>query len=454
MDKKLRALKMNLKLDSSRGRVIDMMVRFQNLVDENGWHDAFEGDDGQKRKAKYLLNAIEPAGLKELMKRVVQRQPKFLSRPMALGVVLEEKAESWDEVIGIANSLQQQPNRPMKKRNRPGQVKNEGGEEKRKKPKNEEEATKDKGKKLKCFNCVEVGHPAFKCPAKLSKDEVFQLLKKKDNKYTKPSKYPFVCRLGSRVDEGKQVEVRISDSLYFPAILDSGATDVSLIPRGIADQAMEKDPTIERETMSEPVTLRLGDNVTEVLATEAVTVDLCLRTCAGEVVMWLIWDVPSDEIILGSNLLKELGIEPKTALDVLIRRHGASDDETESQTEIEEPSGTVRRVGGHREESAMLARTHCGVRSDVKLEVDAMLKRAEDNGLPPEWRNKLEDLVYRYKDAWQVRLGPEPPAKVEPFVTELKPNAEPVKCKARQYKPEDSEFLQNFIDELLKYGLV
>ena len=32
----------------------------------------------------------------------------------------------------------------------------------------------------------------------------------------------------------------------------------------------------------------------------------------------LIWDVPSDEIILGGDLLTELGIEPKTALDALI----------------------------------------------------------------------------------------------------------------------------------------
>jgi hypothetical protein len=55
---------------------------------------------------------------------------------------------------------------------------------------------------------------------------------------------------------------------------------------------------------------------------ESVTVDIRLKTKAGELIIrkrrCLIWDVPSDEIILGGDLLKQLGIDPKKALDTLI----------------------------------------------------------------------------------------------------------------------------------------
>ena len=116
--------------------------------------------------------------------------------------------------------------------------------------------------------------------------------------------------------------MKICEGLYVPGILDSGATDISLIPLRIAQLAMKNDPSITAERLKEPIRLRLGDSRTEVEATECVRLDIGLRTRAGEIVSrqrkCLIWDVPSDEIILGGDLLTELGIEPKTALDALI----------------------------------------------------------------------------------------------------------------------------------------
>src|SRR5690349_10818032 len=84
---------------------------------------------------------------------------------------------------------------------------------------------------------------------------------------------------------------------------------------------MMNDSSITLQGLPEPVRLRLGDKETELRATDVVCVNLRLRTKAGELItrkrQCLIWDVPSDEIILGSDLLEALGIEPKTALDAL-----------------------------------------------------------------------------------------------------------------------------------------
>ena len=116
--------------------------------------------------------------------------------------------------------------------------------------------------------------------------------------------------------------VRINDSLYFPAILDSGAIGVSHIPRSLAQRVMQNDPTVMLLKLPKPVRLTLGDHKTEILATDFVCVNLRLRTKAGELItrrrQCVIWDVPSEEIILGSDLLEALGLEPKSALDALI----------------------------------------------------------------------------------------------------------------------------------------
>ena len=145
--------------------------------------------------------------------------------------------------------------------------------------------------------------------------------------------------------------MRISKGLYVPGILDSGATDVSLIPLRKAQMVARKDPTIRTERLKEPIRLRLGDNRTEVEATECVRLDIRLRIKAGKIVTrqrkCLIWDVPSEEIVLGGDLLRELGIEPTTALAALIvrKRQKTSDDRTQG----EEPLS--RRIEENEEEN-------------------------------------------------------------------------------------------------------
>ena len=41
-----------------------------------------------------------------------------------------------------------------------------------------------------------------------------------------------------------------------------------------------------------------------------------------------------------------------------------------------------------------------------------------------------------------------------PFVTKLLPNVRPYRCKSRRYTPEDSQFLIQFTNELVKNGLI
>ena len=51
-------------------------------------------------------------------------------------------------------------------------------------------------------------------------------------------------------------------------------------------------------------------------------------------------------------------------------------------------------------------------------------------------------------------MGPDAPAKVTPFITTLKSDAKPYKCHPRKYSLEQSEFLKNFTDDLVKNGFI
>jgi hypothetical protein len=65
----------------------------------------------------------------------------------------------------------------------------------------------------------------------------------------------------------------------------------------------------------------------------------------------------------------------------------------------------------------------------------------------------MELLIVR-KDVFRIKLGSDAPASVTPFVTNLEPNARAVRCKARHYSNDQSDFLKEFTDTLVKYGLI
>ncbi|KAL2622015.1 hypothetical protein R1flu_002220 [Riccia fluitans] len=106
---------------------------------------------------------------------------------------------------------------------------------------------------------------------------------------------------------------KINEGSFVPAVLDSGAMEVCLIPKRIAKDAIRSGTEIE--PLDPPVRLRLGDNETEIVATEAITAVIRLKKKVGELITrkhrCLIWEVPSDEIILGGDFLKQLGIDPE-----------------------------------------------------------------------------------------------------------------------------------------------
>ena len=455
------------------GRVMKLVSDFEDVVTKNGWETSFEGREGNKLEVKFLLAAVRPYALRQKMQQLVNVvEPRLQKNPDDFLERLKEKVLSHVE-------WEDSEERPAKKkrtdsgghatklgRGRDGDTIAKGGGHKRKYteshgPRAPPKIDKKKGSKLICYNCEKPGHPVFACPEKLSKAQVAQVLedRRKKNTEQKKSDYVLVCRMArNSEDEKNRLMAQISEGSFVPAVLDSGTTEVCIISRTIANEAIRKSD-LKIEKLDPPVKLRLGDNETEVESTDAVTADIRLKTKAGELITrknrCLIWDVPNDEIILGGDLLKQLGIDPQTALDTLMIESRPNNNSEENKQKNEDfTEEYVKEI--QPKLPSVCEEDDIGAESPEEIEssLQDLIKRATDNGLPEQWQKQLILLIRKYKSVWRKSLGPDPPVKVTPFVTQLKPNVTPFRCKARRYSPEDSEFLRKFIDELLKYGLI
>jgi hypothetical protein len=85
------------------------------------------------------------------------------------------------------------------------------------------------------------------------------------------------------------------------------------------------------------------------------------------------------------------------------------------------------------EEGSLESDTEIGELSAEELEssIEDMINKAAEKGLPKLCQQKLSMLIKTYKSVWRKCLGPDPPANVTPFVTQLKPSVEPYRCKKK-----------------------
>ncbi|KAJ0408589.1 hypothetical protein P43SY_008936 [Pythium insidiosum] len=96
-----------------------------------------------------------------------------------------------------------------------------------------------------------------------------------------------------------------------------------------------------------------------------------------------------------------------------------------------------------------------GARDDEKIRkaIEDMVQRAIEEGFPVARIERLRTVISMY-DIWRVKLGDDPPARVEPLKVRLKKNAVPYKSKARKYSPELQRFLEDFNEQLVNLGWV
>ena len=67
IERKMKKMKMNLRIESPGLRITDLYVQFNKVVKENGWKHNFSDEDGKQMKIRFLVNSIERLELKKMI---------------------------------------------------------------------------------------------------------------------------------------------------------------------------------------------------------------------------------------------------------------------------------------------------------------------------------------------------------------------------------------------------
>jgi len=91
---------------------------------------------------------------------------------------------------------------------------------------------------------------------------------------------------------------------------------------------------------------------------------------------------------------------------------------------------------------------------EIQAEIQKTLKRAADAGMTPNNVKKCEALMQKHIDIFRIKLGPDQPAKVDPYRLTLKENHRPFRCTQRRYAPAQKVFIESTIRSLERIGAI
>jgi hypothetical protein len=222
-------------------------------------------------------------------------------------------------------------------------------------------------------------------------------------------------------------------------IEDSGST-TTLIPHAFAKKAELKIHLYPCPSFGNSSVLK---NKVRLIGKSTST--LSLMTLAGQVVIRNvpveITDDDMEEILLGNDLLKTLGINVTSMVDDRSGKfYDMGFDPNDPELEPNLPAAPME-FGENNEEE---------VRKALHKLVDEALKK----GLPEEFESKWRELLQDFADVWRIKMGNDPPAKVPPMKVHWNPEtAQPIRYKARRFPLIHRQFMDRMCDKLERFGM-
>lgn len=91
---------------------------------------------------------------------------------------------------------------------------------------------------------------------------------------------------------------------------------------------------------------------------------------------------------------------------------------------------------------------------DVQQAIESTVEHARQAGMSEKGLTDGRALLKEYRDILRIRLGPDPPANVYPFIIQLKPSYIPARAPQRRYAPRQNAFISSTIRQLEKVNAV
>ena len=433
------SLKLNLKL-KPKARVIDLVQQLETLIEIHNWQRFFYGTkEGIKNYVEFLVDVLKPKAFKEEMVSYIR---------------FNNPAAQSDHTILVDHMLKVVENFEHYLREFDRNIKPSDGPRGFKRASPNSNLNRSEAKKprtaITCLKCHNVGHHMKVCPQHPSVAEQkklieqYKLQKQSDynnkNKSKTGSRYIKLARIfdSSQNEAGTVKAALAGGSVVCDAILDSGA-DATIISGRLCAKLTKLIPDLIIHNLQEKITLEMPNGHTTIID-QSLDIDIMLQTRMGQLIVQkqhcLIWNDLNEDLLLGNDMLSALGINPRHTLDTLVASHNSYNDIFPIE----------------------YASIHPDIGHDIETELYSALvnkvKEAVENGMSHEYEQQLLELLIRRKNVFRLKLGPDAPASVTPFITHLKTNAKSVRCKARLYTKDQSEFLKEFTDSLVKFGLI
>ena len=189
-------------------------------------------------------------------------------------------------------------------------------------------------------------------------------------------------------------------------------------------------------------------------------------------VKFIITDQEMNEILLGRPLLKAIGFDFHRHL-LSVRDKVHDKDFSELVNEMGKISvlaytfATPPQGGRYKGLSyndfdddpiALPESISAGIGKDSKESIDkafrSIVENAKNNGISDNGKNRLINLLRKYRDVFRIKLGPDEPAKVPPLVITPAEGAQPYRSPQRRYAPMQREFITRTIKELEAVGAI
>lgn len=127
--------------------------------------------------------------------------------------------------------------------------------------------------------------------------------------------------------------------------------------------------------------------------------------------------------------------------------------EGESSTRARVNYYAARREEHRFPDPSLLDPVDSGQHADISMAVEKMINISRANGLSENHAKELSTIVNEHLNIVRTSLSAGPPADFPPLKIELTPDAKPVHVRLRKYSKEQREFLDKFVDSLVKYGM-
>uniref|UniRef100_H3H259 RNA-directed DNA polymerase n=1 Tax=Phytophthora ramorum TaxID=164328 RepID=H3H259_PHYRM len=425
-------LKMDMTVDDCDTRVFKYFQAFTKIVEDNGLQALIgSGDvtslgykDRMKARCSILVENIQPTMLREQIERLIkyERRDCKTNDATLFDLILkharvQQRFHSQAGERTTPQSRAQAPQQQSKRTQKSAKPSHPAGVKKvRTPPRNG------------CLVC-RGPHWLDECPTATSEQRTDALAKLRAAKNARQESVQSKAVLAT----ARPNMVRVNGMVDIPYVPDSGA-DRAMISRSVVASLAEFSPDLKLSKLEAPVAVYLaGGRRIECL--EKATVALELVTAAGPVhmrdVVCLVLDSDMEELLLGNDVMKSLGIDVERMIEQLT---GAS--LLEEKDEF--PVGDELIPANSGEDGVL----------------DQLVDEALANGMPGEHVDRLRSLVHEHGDVFRERLGDDPPALVEPLKVTLTDDVVPFCCKPRKYAPLQSAFLREYTAELEKRGFI